>query len=364
MGLTGTEIPATPGEITAEYLTAVLRESGTIKDNSVKSVAVETVPAGSGFAGQAAHLKVEYEREERGAPKTMFAKMSSANAEIRSKLRSIGVYETEAGFYRDLSRNAKVRVPQVYACLYDAETAEGLLLIEEIRHLRFGDHVTGCTAAEARAVVSGLARMQAHNWNSERLAQCGWLRSPEHDRVGTAALYRAVLPKWEQQWGSIQPPEVIRAAHALGEFYEAWIDTHLGGPWTLVHGDCRADNLAFDDSGEVLLFDWQATRRTAGSRDLAYYMASLATEVRRAHENELLELYHRTLVANGVRGYSMEEVRLNHRRSMGSPLSTHVIAGGMLDFSSERGQELARIASQRMGAMIEDHDFGSWTPAN
>lgn len=230
--------------------------------------------------------------------------------------------------------------------------------------LRFGDHVAGCTAPEARVVVTSLARMQALNWNSERLAQCGWLRPPERDRVGTAALYRAMLPKWEQQRKSIAPPGLIRAAHALGECYEAWVDSHLAGPWTLVHGDCRPDNIAFDESGEMLLFDWQAARRSAASRDLAYYIASLATDVRRAHENELLELYHRTLIANGARDYSIEQVRTNHRRSMGSALSTTVIAGGLMDFSSERGQKLMQVAIERMSAVVEDHNFAAWKPGN
>src|ERR1700683_1925199 len=179
-------IPATPSGITAEYLTAVLRQSGTIKDNSVKSVEVRMVPAGSGFAGQGAYVTIEYERESNGAPAKMFAKMSSADAEVRGRLRSIGLYEAETGFYRDLSHQAKIRVPRAYACLYDPKTGACLLLIEDIRHLRFADHVAGCTAADARTVVTGVARMHAHYWRNEKLLQCAWLRS-----AGSARARRA-----------------------------------------------------------------------------------------------------------------------------------------------------------------------------
>jgi len=357
-------IPATPSGITAEYLTAVLRQSGTIKDNSVKSVEVRMVPAGSGFAGQGAYVTIEYERESNGAPAKMFAKMSSADAEVRGRLRSIGLYEAETGFYRDLSHQAKIRVPRAYACLYDPKTGACLLLIEDIRHLRFADHVAGCTAADARTVVTGVARMHAHYWRNEKLLQCAWLRSAETERARLAELYRAMLPRWEQKWAHLNPPGVIRAAHALAGFFEVWHDSHLTDSWTLVHGDFRPDNLAFDESGEVVAFDWQTARRYPSSRDLAYYIASLKTELRRENEAELLELYHRTLAANGVRDYSMEELRVSYRRSMGTPLYVHVVAGGLMDFSSERGQELARVATERLDAVIEDHNFAEWKPGN
>jgi ecdysteroid kinase len=356
-----TRIPATPNGITPEYLTEVLRQFGTIGDNSVKSISIESVPAGTGFVGQVAHLTVAYEREDATAPKTIFAKLSSADAGIRSKLRDIGLYETEAGFYRDLSRGSKVRVPRAYACLYDPETAECLLLVENIRHLRFGDNLAGSTVAEARAAIVSLARMQAHHWNDEKLVQCAWLRSAENDRARISQTYRAMLPVWEQRWKDVVTPGLVRAAHGLAACAEAWVDSQLSGPWTLSHGDFRPDNIAFLESGELVLFDWQTARRSPGSRDLAYYLAfALPVEVRRAHEAELLELYHRTLVDSGVRSYSPEDVRINHRRSMGSPLSTIVIAGAMFDYSSERAQQLAREVSKRVGAAVEDHDFASW----
>ena len=110
--LTGLKIPCAPGQFTAECLTAILRRSGVIQQSKVESVQVQEQCVG--FVGQAAHLNLTYDRHEPGAPTNMFAKLSSASAEVRAKLNSIGLYETEAGFYRELSNEIEVRVPRAW----------------------------------------------------------------------------------------------------------------------------------------------------------------------------------------------------------------------------------------------------------
>src|SRR5262249_15135493 len=120
--------PASPTEITPEYLTTVLRHSGTIKDSAVTSVHVNVVAAGRGFAGQAAQLTIAYEHAEPDAPSTMFVKLSSAIPEVRERLRLLGLYETEIGFYRDLRHDCPVRAPRFYAARYEPSTGESLLL--------------------------------------------------------------------------------------------------------------------------------------------------------------------------------------------------------------------------------------------
>src|SRR5579863_9949006 len=91
-------IPATPDAITPQWLTAALRGSGAIENAEVVSISVQPVAAGSGFVGQSARLHIAYDREEPGAPATLFAKLSSADPVVREKLRTVRLYETEAGF--------------------------------------------------------------------------------------------------------------------------------------------------------------------------------------------------------------------------------------------------------------------------
>jgi hypothetical protein len=45
---------------------------------------------------------------------------------------------------------------------------------------------------------------------------------------------------------------------------------------------------------------------------------------------------------------------------LGAPLTTWVIAGGMLNFSSQRGAALFGEVCARLSAMLEDHQFGAY----
>lgn len=354
-------IPTSPAGLTPEYLSAVLRSGGALRDATVTSARVDAVPAGSGFAAQSAHVQLTYDHAEEGAPPALFAKLSTSDPAILTRLKAVGLYQTEAGFYRDLSGDMPVRVPRAYAALYDAESGMGLVLLEPIGHLRFGDNVSGASLDEARTALTNLARLQAHYWNSPRLSQCDWLRSPAHDRASVPALLRALGPVFEQRWASTASPAASTAMRALLARIEPWIDSHLAGPRTLAHGDYRPDNMAFTTTGDAVLFDWQTARFDAASRDVAYYLAfGLATEVRRAHETALLALYHQALVDGGVRNYTLDDVRANHRRSVGSAVARMISAGAMLDFSSERGARLAHAIFARVGAMAEDHDFAAF----
>jgi len=346
------KLPTTPEAITPEWLTHALGWS-------IQSVEVEPVPAGSGFVGQAAHLRLTYDRPEEGAPTAMFAKLSSAVPEVREKLRTVGLFQTEAGFYRDLGPEIPVRVPRAYAAIYSDDTAESLLLLEEIGHMRFGDNVTGFSPKDARLVTRTLAELHAHFWNSPRLERLGWLRNVDHDVATAAPLYGAMLPRFEERFADLVPSAALSAARRLGQRVYDWMRQHATGPQTLAHGDFRPDNFAFDDQ-QIVIFDWQVLRRYRGTRDLAYFMTfGLPVEQRRATEHTLLELYHETLRENGVKDYRFDDLQANYRMSLGSPVFTMVIAGGMLDFSSERGKQLIRNLSERVAAAVEDHDFAA-----
>ncbi|MFN7977387.1 MAG: phosphotransferase [Vicinamibacterales bacterium] len=353
-------IPSELDGLTPAYLTAALRESGVLDTSAVAAAVVDRVPAGSGFAGQSAHLRLTYDHDGDGAPVTMFAKLSASDPAVLTRLKAFGLYETEAGFYRDLSAEAPLRC-RGRTALYDAESGGTLVLLEEIGHLRFGDNVAGASIDDARTALTSLARLQAHYWNRPRLSHCDWLRTPVQDRVSLAPMLRALGPVWEQRWAATATPVATATARALMSRYEAWIDSHLAGPRTLSHGDFRPDNMAFTPEGEMVLFDWQTSRFDAPSRDVAYFLAfALSTDVRRQHEAALLALYHQALVDAGVRDYTLDDVRANHRRSVGSAVARMISAGAMLDFSSERGTKLAHAIFSRVAAMAEDHDFLAW----
>ncbi len=57
--------------------------------------------------------------------------------------------------------------------------------------------------------------------------------------------------------------------------------------------------------------------RAKGTRDVAYLLSqSMPIELRRLHESELVGLWHRTLVDEGVTGYSAGQAWEDYRRSV------------------------------------------------
>ena len=356
-------IPLTPDSIGPEWLTAVLRRSGTIEHAKVVSARAQSVAAGSGFVGQAARLHLEYDSNEPSAPSTVFAKLSSADPAVREKLRTVGIYATEAGFYRDVavSKALPMRVPRPYLSLYDDATAASILLIEDLGDARFGDNATGLFPADAQIAIRQLARVHAHFWESPQLRQFKWLHSLADDVESRSALYRAMLPQFEKRWAEFVTPSLLQAARVFADVFTGYTNQYSLGPHTLTHGDYRADNFAFtatSEQGGFVVFDWQTSRRSRGARDLAYFLAgSMSAGQRRDSEKSLMKLYYETLLAGGVKDYSPEDCARDIRSGLGAPLTTAVIAGGMLDFSSERGTDLVRQILERLGAALDDHHF-------
>jgi len=359
-------IPATPNAITADWLTLVLHRAGILKRAKVAAIDVQPVAVGSGFVGQTARLIIEYDKREASAPASIFAKLSSANPAVRQQLRKVGLYETEAGFYRDVAPLPAfpMPVPRPYLSRYNEQTGECLLLIEDLGEAEFGDNLTGCSSTDAIVVVRQLGRLHAHFWGAPMLKQWSWLRSLTDEAEVRIALYRALLPQFEQRCGTFLSPSLLETARRFAVILPTYIERMVDRPQTLTHGDFRADNFAFATTGgerSVSVFDWQVARRAPGPRDVAYFLSlSLAVEQRRATEASLLKLYYETLVAHGVGGYSAEDFRSDVQVGLGSPLTMWIIASGMLDFSSERGADLVKQVCERLGAALDDYRFAAY----
>lgn len=107
------------------------------------------------------------------------------------------------------------------------------------------------------------------------------------------------------------------------------------------------------------VIDFQTASKGGGIYDVGYLLSqSVNTEDRRAHEQELLRLYHDTLVAQGVTDYSLEQIAADYRVAVLYSWVIPVFAVGSLDVSSERAMTLWTRVIERSQAAIIDHDCG------
>ncbi len=359
-------IPATPDSISPDWLTRALRQAGVLDRAEVVAIDAKPVAAGSGFVGQAAGLKIAYSAQEASAPATVFVKLSSSDPVVRQQRQRIGLYETEAGFYRDVAPlpGFPMRVPRSYLNLYDKSVSASLLLLEDLGQVEFGDNLTGCSATDAEIAVRQLGLLHAYFWESSSLKELSWLCALTDEAQARAGMYQAILPRFERRCADFLMPSLREAAQRFAPVLPKYFQQCSNGPQTLTHGDFRADNLAFTHTSEsrgVTVFDWQVARRSRGPRDLAYFLSgSVSVEQRRAMEESLLDLYYETLKVNGVEGYSTRDLHCDVQVGLGAPLATLVIAGGMLDFSSKRGTDLLKRLCERLDAALDDHQFASY----
>jgi hypothetical protein len=65
------------------------------------------------------------------------------------------------------------------------------------------------------------------------------------------------------------------------------------------------------------VIDWQLRTRGRGAFDVAYFLSeNLQPEDRRAGDMDLLRIYHRILVGNGVQGYTFDQCLHDYRLSL------------------------------------------------
>jgi hypothetical protein len=106
-------VPADTDEITQEWLTAALHQAGALDQARVTSI--QPAPIGQlGFTGQIRQLQISYDKPEPCAPRTLVGKFSTTHPEARAAVHSMGFYEREIGFYRELAADCPVRTPRCY----------------------------------------------------------------------------------------------------------------------------------------------------------------------------------------------------------------------------------------------------------
>jgi hypothetical protein len=359
-------LPTTSSEITAEWMTEVLRESGTIgPDVTVDEVLVDAGAVGVGFMGEVAVVGLVYGGDAGGAPSTIVAKFPTQSPDIRAMMQPTRIYEREHRFYRELADQSPIRTPYIHhvtcATAVEASDERYMLLLEDLAGLTLGDQVAGVTPEQARAALVGLAAHHAEFWNGAGLEDADFIPviNGPLNQAGSA-IYEQSLPGFMAAFGEVIRPELADFVANYAAMRPQILDDLAAMPHTLVHFDFRADNLFFDPDGSIVVIDWQAISQGGGVADVGYFLSqNLSTEDRREHEPALLRAYHDALVANGVTDYAYDQLVADYRVGISCGWMIPVLAVGSLDFTSERAVTLWTAVIERVQNALLDHGFGS-----
>jgi len=352
-------IPTTIDEITPEWLTAALRAGGHLREAAVTGIDKVIIGQGVGILGELCRMSPSYTAPEPTAPRSLIAKIPTADPAGRGIAQMLGFYEKEARFYGSLCHTIGVRSARGYYTAADPANVRYVILMEDLGGLRLGDQVAGATAAECETLMLELGKLHARWWESPELHALDWIPPINAPQIKLSALAFAqalepFLQKFGDQLTASQVDMAQRYLFRMNPIQEAF----ASGPLTLCHGDLRLDNVFWgspDNSSPVTLIDWQIAVKARGPYDVGYFMSqSVDPPVRAANEERLVREYHRVLAENGVRGYSFDQCWDDYRAAVMGCLTYPVVAAGSIDLGNERGVELATTMLRRSLSAIDD----------
>ncbi|MGY6500825.1 MAG: phosphotransferase family protein [Acidimicrobiales bacterium] len=348
-----------PDQVDVRWLTDVLRGSGAIVEAAVESFTAEVV--GTGQVGHNVRFTLCYDRAESTAPASVVVKFPSPDETSRATGVAIGNYEKEARFYRELASTVEIAVPRCHRVELDETAHLSTLVFEDMFPAEQGDQIAGCSVEEAAVVIDQMPALHAPRWGDPGLADVDWLSVPTTDSGRSIGeFYAALWPGFVERFDDRISPELRDLGARFGAALPGWAARRVDGPFTLVHGDFRLDNILFgvgpDGSARATVVDWQTVALGIGTDDVSYFLgAGLVPDARRAVEEDLVRRYHDGLLARGVVGYDWDQCWEDYRRFSLSGLQMAVIAS-MIVRADERGDAMFLAMAERHTTQALDLD--------
>jgi aminoglycoside phosphotransferase (APT) family kinase protein len=315
--LTEPRPPLSLADVTPAWLTAALAER-------YPGIVVKDASFGDPIHGTGTNVAVRLEyatlpRAGAGTPrrlwlKTCFEPHFAAMAPSR-------VFEMEPLFYRELASRLPVRVPTCHYAGADAETHQGVVLLEDLAEagVHFGNATRPITPEAAAACLSLLARLHAATWGKTWPLDL-WYVTPGIPTAGAGAAWFSeqtpeVFASYLAARADANTPASVANPYRIVRAFQALAAMSHDAPCCLIHADAHLDNFYFGAHDSPGLMDWQAPRFGCWAWDVSYFIISaLDIPVRRASECALLRHYLAELRAYGATAPGWDEAWLAYRR--------------------------------------------------
>jgi hypothetical protein len=365
-------IPETPNDVTPEWLTAVLTDAGVLQAGCVTGAQWEPVGEEYGFTGLVVRVELRYQEAAGELPASLIVKLPMATGENVSGWRARQerdpalmrqYYERCVREHRFYSETPVAFAPRLYYSAANEAQQSVVLLLEDLSGGRQGDELDGCSVEDARIVIDQVAPFHARWWGDRALAS-GFPVSGQDPRARQER-YAGQVEPFVERYGDRLPNGLVDVLDRLRSQLVVVADALHTREKTLIHADLHLDNMLFDARGDgrsVTVLDWQTVGVGPPAIDVALFLfGSLSVKDRRAAENELLERYAGLLSRNGVREYTIEELRYDCGLALLLLLAGTV--GGLTAVDQgatarERALRDAVLTKGRLFTAVLDHSAG------
>lgn len=337
------ELISDPQYITPDWLTTVLKQSGSLPTGRVTSIEWQLI--GTGKMGDNVRFEITYDGNY-SAPTTLIAKFPAQDQTARATAAAMGVYRQEVMFYRHQAALTSILTPKIYLALIDHNGADFILLMQDLAPAQPGDQLIGETTARTRKAMAEAARVHADFYdNKERLAKDYISRTNAQSAAYGQSLMQQHWPDFLTRFGHGLTQECIAFGDKYVQHHAQWVSRY-DGIKTLIHGDFRTENLLFNQHGRAIVIDWQTQTESCALADIAYFIGgSMTTGQRRQHEKALVEYYRQCLSEAGV-NLSWDDCWQQYREFSPQGLMTTVL-GAMFTAPETRSDQMYLVMAQR-----------------
>jgi aminoglycoside phosphotransferase (APT) family kinase protein len=277
-------------------------------------------------------------------PATIVCKFASRDPTSRATGLALRSYEIETNFYRQVASRFSLPVPRCFFAGLDPTTGEFVIVLEDVAKAEPGDQLALCTPAQARSALDALAAIHAATWENPTLAELDWLnRRDGEQRTQVVAFFQAAAPAFLARYGASLEARHVRVLEDFVPRMPQWVEL-ARGPFALVHGDFRPDNLLFLRSRaapyRTLVVDWQTVSWGPPVADATYFIGgAFEPHERRRYEGDLLLFYWEGLRRRGVRELSFLRCVEDHSIFAFSGV-VMAVAAAMLVERTARGDQM------------------------
>jgi hypothetical protein len=269
----------------------------------------------------------------------------------------------EPGFYMEVRPTLEIEAPIGYFAAVDSRSWRSIVLIEDVsstRGARFWRASSAIGRHQMEDLLTGAAAWHGPLWESARLAQWGWLKSPaDQMRVIDSLISLADRTRaGAERARAVIPPALRGRQDDLYAGMRRSMDILSRGPRTYLHGDLHIANTYSTQYGRMGIADWQVGLQGSWAHDYAYLVAtSLEVEDRRRFERDLLDFYLERLAAAGGDAPSWEQAWMAYRQATFYPYFAWIYTIGRSRLQPAfQPDEISLRMIERIAATIEDLD--------